>query len=108
MMQWPEPFFRRCAHRLLQWSLGIPIVFLSLQGIALAAETAEKLVNVADTRALSPSISKWIADVYNISYVSFALLVLVTMTGMGLVLGLLCDRLVGMLGLNLGKMEHHE
>ena len=108
MTKLPQMFFRRLAHRPLQWSLGIPIVFLSLQGIAMAAETAEKLVNIADTTTLAPGLSKWIAGVYNTSYLNYGLLVVVTMAGMGLVLGLLCDRLVSTLGLNLGKMEHHE
>jgi hypothetical protein len=108
MIKLPEMILRRLVHRLLKWSFGIPVVFLSLQGVAIAAESAEKLVNIADTRALAPGISKWIAGVYNTSYFEFGLLVVITMALMGLVLGLLCDRLVGLLGLNLGKMQHHE
>jgi len=76
--------------------------------MAAGAAPAEKLVNIADTRALGPGISKWIADVYNTSYLSFGLLVVISMALMGLILGLCCDRLVGLLGLNLGKMQHHE
>ena len=108
MIKLPEMIFRRLAHSLPKWSLGIPVVFLSLQGVAIGAEAAEKLVNIADTNSLAPGISKWIAGVYNTSYLEFGLLVVITMALMGLVLGLLCDRLVGLLGLNLGKMQHHE
>ena len=108
MNKLPETTFRRLARRSPKWPLGIPVVFLSLQGIAMAAETAEKLVNIADTRALAPGVSKWIAGVYNTSYLEFGLLVVITMALMGLVLGFCCDRLVGLLGLNLGKMQHHE
>jgi hypothetical protein len=67
-----------------------------------------KLVNVADTRGLGLGLSKWIADIYNTSYWQFGLLVVAIMAAMGLVLGFGCDRLMGLLGLDLGKMKHHE
>ncbi len=108
MIKLPEVIFRRPGHLLPKPSFGVPVAFLLLQGIAVAEEAAEKLVNVADTRALAPGISKWISGVYNASYLRFGLVVVLTMALMGLVLGLLCDRLVSMLGLNLGKMQHHE
>jgi hypothetical protein len=89
--------------------LTVALLWLStLDAMAAGGKPENKLVNVADTRALSPGISKWIADVYNTSYWQFGLLVVLLMAGMGLVLGLGCDRLVGLLGLNLGKMQHHE
>jgi hypothetical protein len=110
MTNLPAMPFGGLAHRLLKWSVAIPAALLSLRGSAIAAGAApaEKLVNVADTRALAPGISKWIADIYNTSYLSFGLLVVVTMALMGLVLGICCDRLVGLLGLDLGRMQHHE
>ena len=76
--------------------------------MAAGAAPAEKLVNIADTRALTPGLAKWVGDLYNTSLLSFGLAVVLVMALMGLVLGLICDRLVGLLGLNLGKMQHHE
>jgi hypothetical protein len=78
---------------------------------ALAAgggKPATRLVNVADTRNLDPGISKWIADIYNASHWQFGLMVIAVMALMGLILGFGCDRLMGLLGLDLGKIQHHE
>ncbi len=94
-----------------KWPVAAVILLLSLQGMlamAAGAPPAEKLVNIADTRSLSPGLTKWIADIYNTSYWNFGFLVVAIMAAMGLILGILCDRLVGLLGLNLGKMQHHE
>ncbi len=94
-----------------RWAAAVAAALLSLQGIqamAAGAAPAKKLVNIADVRSLSPGISKWIADIYNTSYWTFGILVVVIMAVMGVVLGMLCDRLVGLLGLNLGKIQHHE
>ena len=94
--------------------LNAPAAFMllafsrSIEALAAGAAPAKKLVNIADTRNLEPGLSKWIADLYNASYLQFALVVVAIMAVMGLVLGLCCDRLVGLLGLNLGKMHHHE
>jgi hypothetical protein len=96
---------------LRKWPAAFAAFFLSLQGIhalAAGAAPAEKLVNIADTRGLSSGLTKWIADIYNTSYWTFGFTVVVVMALMGLILGLVCDRLVGMLGLNLGKIQHHE
>lgn len=81
---------------------------LASNAMAAGGKPATKLVNVADTRALEPGLTRWVADIYNTSHWLFALLVVVVMSGMGVVLGLLCDRVVGLLGINLGKMSHHE
>lgn len=81
---------------------------VALDAIAGPAKPASKLVNVADTRALGSGLTRYVADVYNSSLWLFALLVVVTMAGMGLVLGWACDRLMGLLGINLGRMSHHE
>ncbi|MEP0774088.1 MAG: hypothetical protein HRF46_06975 [Acidobacteriota bacterium] len=87
---------------LLSWALAAP---------ALAAgggKGASKLVNVADTRGLEPGLSRWIAGVYNESFWLFGLLTVAVMVGMGLILGLATDKAVGLLGINLGKISHHE
>ena len=80
---------------------------LSAQALAAGGKPATKLVNVADSRALS-GLGRWIADTYNSSYWLFAAMVVVTMALMGLLLGLFSDRLVSLLGIDLGKLKHHE
>ena len=92
-------------------ALAAGVLAFSLAGseaLAAGGKPAKKLVNVADTRAMEPGVSRFIADVYNSSLWLYGGLVVVTMVGMGLILGLLVDRLVGLLGINLGKLEHHE
>jgi hypothetical protein len=87
------------------------LVLCTLAADAMAAgggKPATKLVNVADTRAMGPGFSRWVADLYNDSYWLFALAVVVIMALQGLILGWVFDRLVGMLGINLGKLDHHE
>jgi hypothetical protein len=107
-VKWP-PGLRRWRRQ--RWPAVFATLWLGLHYVhayAAGAAPAKKLVNIADTRALEPGLAKWIADIYNTSYWGFGVLVVATMAIMGLVLGLLCDRLVGLLGLNLGKMQHHE
>lgn len=80
-------------------------------GQALAAGSGSSettLVNVADTRSMEPGVSRFIAGVYNRSLWLYGLLVVGVMAGMGLVLGLVTDRLVGLVGINLGKITHYE
>ena len=73
-----------------------------------ASAPATNLVNVADTRAMSPGWSKWVADVYNSDPWLYALLVVGVMVAMGYILGSGFDRLVRALGIDLGRLEHHE
>ena len=104
-------FLIRPGSHLHRWPAAVVTLLLSLQGIrvmAAGAAPAEKLVNIADTRGLSPGITKWIADIYNTSYWNYGFVVVGIMAVMGLILGVFCDRMVGLLGLNLGKMQHHE
>ncbi len=98
--QWP----RRLVVQLTLLPLWLP----ASQIMAAAGKKETRLVNVADTRGLGPGLTKWVGDVYNTSYWEFGLLVVVIMAAMGLVLGYVCDRLVRKLGINLGKMQHHE
>ncbi len=86
----------------------LPFWLPAIQAMAAPAKPETRLVNVADTRGLGPGITKWIADIYNTSYWQYAALVVVTMAIMGLILGYGSDRLVRLLGINLGKMQHHE
>jgi uncharacterized membrane protein YkvI len=98
-----------------RWRLGAAVAAAVATGILLAqdvlaapAKPATTLVNVADTRVMAPGLGRWIADVYNLNLWWFGALVVVTMVSMGLVLGLVTDRLVGLLGINLGRIRHHE
>ena len=95
---WP----RRLAAAILTFCLS------AVPALAGGGGSESTLVNVADTRGLPPGLSRWIADVYNQSLWLYGLTVVVVMAGMGLVLGLLTDRLVGMLGVHLGRTTHWE
>lgn len=103
--------FLRGLHRLNRVSTAAAAFLLwapAHEVMAAGGKPATKLVNVADTRDLGPGITKWIADLYNTSHWQFALVVVIIMSGMGLLLGYGCDRLVGLLGIDLGKIKHHE
>jgi len=73
-----------------------------------SAPPATKIINVADSRAMAPGLGRWIADVYNSSYWLYGAVVVVSMAGMGFILGMGFDRLVSLLGIDLGKLDHHE
>jgi hypothetical protein len=90
--------------------LTMLLSLLLAAGPVLAAgggKPATKLVNVADTRAMT-GLSRWIADIYNGSLWLYSLLVVASMVFMGLVLGMLSDRVISRMGINLGKLDHHE
>jgi hypothetical protein len=90
---------------------GALAALLATAGTALAAgggKPATKLVNVVDTRGMSPGFVKWLSDLYNSNLWLFGLVVVVVMAAMGAGLGLLFDRGVALLGINLGKLDHHE
>jgi len=102
----------RCPAMRRTWSrlaAGAALIQL-LAGKAWAAggPPATKLVNVADTRAMSPGLSKWIADLYNTNLWLFGLATVVIMAAMGYVLGSGFDRLMSLVGINLGRLDHHE
>ncbi|MEW6335881.1 MAG: DVU0150 family protein [Acidobacteriota bacterium] len=107
----PLPVLPLWRHRLRAaraWLTTAAIVLLSVEALAAPAKPARKLVNVADTRGLDPGITRWIADLYNSSYWLFGLFTVALMALMGLALGFACDRAMGLLGIHLGRMEHHE
>ena len=95
-------WLRRLAAAILTFCLS------AVPALAGGGASESTLVNVADTRGLPPGLSRWIADVYNQSLWLYGLTVVLVMAGMGLVLGLLTDRLVGMLGVHLGRTTHWE
>jgi hypothetical protein len=57
---------------------------------------------------MTPGVSKWVADAYNGDRWFFGFVVVAVMALEGLVLGLVFDRLIGSLGIRLGRHEHHE
>lgn len=89
--------------------VGAALAALLVPAIAAASPpAATALVNVADTRGLDPGPALWIGQIYNQSYWLFGLLVVGLMVTMGLTLGVVFDRAIGLLGLQLGKLDHHE
>ena len=93
-------FFRRL------WVLAL--MLLSNEWLLAGPKPAKKLVNVADTRLLEPGFTKWVADLYNANLWLYGLFVVGIMVLMGVVLGYGFDKLINTLGINLGKLEHHE
>jgi hypothetical protein len=91
---------------LLVWLFSLCTMATEL--LAAGGKPATKLVNVADTRAISPGFVKWIADIYNSNLWLYATLVVVIMASLGLILGTVFDRIMGLFGIHLGKLEHHE
>ncbi len=78
---------------------------------ALAAgggKAATQLVQVADTRDMTAGFAKWTADLYNTNLWLYSAVTVAIMVAMGLLLGWGCDKLIGLLGINLGKLSHHE
>ena len=99
--------------RLVAWRGWLAAAILTfclstVPALAGSGSSESTLVNVADTRGLPPGLSHWIADVYNQSLWLYGLTVVLVMAGMGLAFGLLTDRLVGMLGVHLGRTTHWE
>lgn len=99
---------RELGARLLSIAVGLATIAMTSAAWAAGGKPASKLVNVADTRGMAPGISKFMADVYNDNLILFGLLVVVVMASMGGILGWGFDRVVGLLGINLGKLDHHE
>lgn len=100
--------WRRAGPRVLSLAFASLVLMCTAQAWGAGGKPATKLVNVADTRAMAPGFSRWTADVYNDSLVLYGLVVVGIMAGMGAVLGFGFDRVVGLLGINLGKLDHHE
>ncbi len=96
------------SHRLGLVLTGLASLAVALDAVAAPAKPAKQLVNIADTRGLPPGLARWIGDVYNASHWEYGLLVVVVMAAMGLILGYGFDRAVSLLGIDLGRLEHHE
>lgn len=108
---------RRSRHSRIPRHLRTPWFWTTFAGVwALAGEAiaagggkpVTKIVNVIDTRHMAPGFVHWVSDVYNTNLWLFGLVVVTVMAGMGITLGFVFDKLVGLLGINLGKLDHHE
>jgi hypothetical protein len=71
-------------------------------------QPASKVFNVADTRDTGPGLAKWVGDLYNGDLWLYGVVVVVVMAAEGAVLGFAFDRVIDLLGIRLGKLEHHE
>jgi hypothetical protein len=98
----PGGFFLVLLLFLMVWML------LPVETYAGTSKPATKIYNVADTRGMPSGISKWVADAYNGEPIIYGLIVVITMASLGLIIGLIMDRLLKLSGINLGKLEHHE
>lgn len=88
--------------------IGLCGVVFPAGAFAAGGKPATMLVNVADTRGLAPGVTKFIGDVYNTNLWLYGLMVVVVMAVTGLVLGLCFDRVIGLLGIDLGRLDHRE
>jgi hypothetical protein len=81
-----------------------------LTPLALSAGGGEKqgkLVHVADTRQLS-GFNLYFANLYNTNRLLFTLEVVLITVGMGVLLGILMDKVVALIGLDLTKRSVKE
>jgi len=86
----------------------VAATLISSEALAAGEKPATRLINVADTRAMGPGFAKMIADIYNSNLWLYGLTVVIVMASMGAILGFAFDRLVILLEIDLGKLEHHE
>jgi len=100
----------RWAGPLRRVAVAIAVLWLrAAQAVAAGSGRPESsVVNHADTSQLPPGLARSIAELYNHSLWLYGLTVVVVMAGMGLVLGLLTDRFMALLGVDLGRTARHE
>jgi hypothetical protein len=78
-----------------------------LAAFAGGGEKQGKLVHVADTRQLT-GFNLYFANLYNTNRLLFTLEVLLITVGMGILLGILMDKVVALIGLDLTKRSVKE
>jgi hypothetical protein len=100
----------RRAGRLWRVAAGAATLWLgAAQALAAGGGKPESsLANHADTSGLAPGLARSIAELYNESLWLYGLTVVVVMAAMGLILGLLTDRFMTLLGVDLGRTARHE
>jgi hypothetical protein len=102
---------RQCGGRwrgLAGLALAAAVALAPGEALAAGGKPASKLVNVADTRHMVPGLTKWLADLYNENLILYGLVVVVMMAAMGGILGFAFDRATALMGINLGRLNHHE
>ncbi len=87
--------------------LGLALAFIPLAVAAGPGEKQGKLVHVADTRQLE-GFNLFFANLYNTNRMIFTLMVLLITVAMGVGLGILMDKIVGLIGLDLTKRSVKE
>ena len=94
--------------RWLAAAAGLLVFLVASEALAGGGKPATRLVSVADTRHMAPGLNLWVANLYNTNLWMFSLAVVLIMAAMGGILGFAFDRGMGLLGINLGKLEHRE
>lgn len=103
----PSPSMSRRAVRRGFCLLALVAAFLPMAAWA-GGGTATQLEAVADTRDLTPGFAKFLADTYNANLWLYGVYVVLAMATLGLILGLVVDKLMALTGIHLGKIEHRE
>jgi hypothetical protein len=83
------------------------LLFLLAAPLLSAAESAQMIVIVADTRKYH-GLRAWWANLYNDNHLHFALMTIVLIPLAGVILGLLADRVMSHLGINLKSRKLRE
>jgi hypothetical protein len=72
------------------------------------AEPAAQIQPPPDTTTAPSGFSRWITDLYHTNLYLYGVLVVVVMAGMGACLGYGMDRVIRLLGIDLGRLERRE
>lgn len=95
---------RRKIHAL---AMGLALFLLPLAASAAGGEKQGKLVHVADTRDLS-GFNLYFANLYNTNRLLFTIEAVLLTAFLGVSLGFLMDKVVGLIGLDLSKRSVKE
>ena len=87
--------------------LCFPLVFVPLRLFAAAAQKADAVVIVADSRHLT-GLRAWWANLYNESHLYFSLLTVLVIPLAGIILGVAADRLMARIGIDLKSRNLRE
>ena len=88
-------------------ALGVALALLPYAALAAGGEKQGKLVHVADTRNLT-GFNLYFADLYNSNRLLFTLEAVLLTAALGVTLGVIMDKIVSMIGLDLSKRSMKE
>lgn len=88
-------------------AMGAALALLPYAALAGGGEKQGKLVHVADTRNLK-GFNLYFADLYNSNRLLFTLEAVLLTAALGVTLGVIMDKLVTMIGLDLSKRSMKE